>query len=333
MFKHVVSAVLLIPLANSPVLAQAWATKMFETTQHDFGSLAKGAKAEYEFVFTNIYVGEVSVGSVRSSCSCTSVKVKEPILQTYQKGAVVASINTRAFRGHRSATVTVTFDKPVHAQVQLQVKCNIRGDVVLQPESINLGSIDQGTPGETRLSVGHSGASDWRITDVKSPNPHLSAEVLETARGPGQVSYQLRVRLAEDAPAGYVNDYLALLTNDAQSPQFPVLVEGRVLPKITCSPTSLFLGVLRPGDQVTKQLVLRSKTPFSVTSIRCDGDSLEFNAPYNETPKPFHLIPITFVAGERTGKVSAVIRIAVSGEEVTLPVHAVLTPQPSEVVG
>jgi hypothetical protein len=145
MFKKPMTAALLSLLVGTPALGQAWAEKMFHTTKHDFGSLAAGAKAEYEFVFTNIYMGEVSVASARSSCSCTSVKVTEPILRTYQKGAVVASINTRAFRGRRGATITVTFDNPARAQVQLQVQCNIRGDVVLQPESINLDNVDRGT--------------------------------------------------------------------------------------------------------------------------------------------------------------------------------------------
>jgi hypothetical protein len=328
MLRIPVTAVLLSLLASGPVLAQSWAKKMFETTQHDFGSLARGAKAEYEFVFTNIYVGEVSVASVRSSCSCTSVRVKEPILQTYQKGAIIASINTRAFRGRRGATITVAFDKPARARVQLDVKCDIRGDVVLQPESINLGSVDHGTPVEKRLSVGCSGGNDWRITEVKSPNPHLSAELTETARGPAQVSYQLRIRLAEDAPAGYINDYLTLTTNDPKSPQFPVLVEGRVLPEITCSPATLFLGVMKPGDKITRQLVLRSQSPFPVTSIRCEGESLELDARYDAAAKPFHLIPITFIAGNQAGTVSTVIRITVNGEEQAfhVPVHGVVRP-------
>ena len=72
--------------------ADTWASKMFETTSHEFGALARGSKAEFEFVFTNIYLDDVNVASVRSSCSCAAVRVKEPLLKTYQKGAIIASI-------------------------------------------------------------------------------------------------------------------------------------------------------------------------------------------------------------------------------------------------
>jgi hypothetical protein len=86
--------------------------------------------------------------------------------------------------------------------------------------------------------------------------------------------------------------------------------------------------VLKPGDNMTKQLVLRSKDPFPVTSIRCEGESLKLDARYDDAAKPFHLIPVTFAAGEQSGKVSTVVRIAVNGEDASLqvPVHAVVTP-------
>jgi len=47
----------------------------------------------------------------------------------------------------------------------------------------------------------------------------------------------------------------------------PVLVEGRIVSGITVSPASLFMGVLQPGEQVTKQLVIKGKKPFRILSI------------------------------------------------------------------
>ena len=42
-------------LAAAPVEAQEWARKMFPVTSHNFGTVAKGSKTEYRFVFRNIY--------------------------------------------------------------------------------------------------------------------------------------------------------------------------------------------------------------------------------------------------------------------------------------
>ena len=56
----------------APVLAADWAAKMFNVTEHDFGTVARGSKAEFEFVFENSYEEEVQITGVRSSCGASS---------------------------------------------------------------------------------------------------------------------------------------------------------------------------------------------------------------------------------------------------------------------
>ena len=149
MWRRTVCVLLLLILtAAVPALGGDWARKMFEETSHDFGYVARGAKAEFEFVLSNIYLEDVHIAGVRSSCSCTTPRIKQAQLKTYEKGAIIAAFNTRSFLGRKSATVTVTFDKPLYAEVQLHVSGHIRSDVVLSPGSVQLGSVDQGTPAE-----------------------------------------------------------------------------------------------------------------------------------------------------------------------------------------
>ena len=59
-------------LLASPTLcntasAQQWAAAMFEKKSHNFGTVARGAKADFEFKFKNIYLEDVHVSSVSSS--------------------------------------------------------------------------------------------------------------------------------------------------------------------------------------------------------------------------------------------------------------------------
>ena len=55
--------------------AQEWAQKMFSVTSHNFGTVAKGSKAEYRFTFRNLYKEDVHVSGVRTSCGCTTPTV------------------------------------------------------------------------------------------------------------------------------------------------------------------------------------------------------------------------------------------------------------------
>lgn len=328
MVRKTVLSLLLAVLYGSPLVAGGWAEKMFETTRHDFGSVARDAKAEFRFVLTNIYVEDVHVAGVRSSCSCTSPRIEQPLLKTYEKGAIIAHFNTDRFLGSKGATITVTIDKPLPATVQLHVNGYIRGDVVFEPGSVQFGAVDHGTPAQRTVTVTCAGRPDWQVVDVTSTNPHFSVQMQEARRRGGQVAYDLLVRLDEHAPPGSLNDCLLLATNDRNSPQIPLAVEGVVESEIVVAPTSLFMGVVEPGKKVTKQLVVRSKKPFRILSVTCEGACFEFDTPADEGPKPLYLIPVTFIAGEKPGKVLETIRIKTDLADTTpeLSAYAVVAP-------
>lgn len=309
MLRSVLFTLLLGLFVNSAAQAQHWAEKMFETRSHDFGTIARGAKAEYKFILSNIYLEDVHILSARPSCGCTSVKIEKPLLKTYEKGAVVASINSRTFLGRQGATITVTFDKPFYARVRLPVKVYVQSEVVVEPGVVDLGNVEQGVLAEKAVSVTCTRRSDWEILDVKSGSPHLSAKVVETKRQGSRVSYELRVSLGEKAPPGYLNEHLILVTNDSRSSQIPVMVQGQVLSAITVNPSTLFLGVVPSGQRLTKNLVVRGKEPFRIVSLTADCECLQFGAAADGKAKPLHLVSVTFTAGEKQGKIAKNIRI------------------------
>lgn len=292
----------------SPLAAEEWAYKMFDVVKHDFGKVARGAKVEYHFTFRNPYVEDVHVASVRTSCGCTSPRVSQETLKTYDEASIVAHFNTDTFLGQRGATLTVVFDKPFRAEVQLRVDGYIRSDIVLSPPGVDFGTLDLGQTGERELTVSYAGRSDWKITGVKSGSEFLDAEVAEVSRGGGQTKYDLKVRLKPGAPAGYLKEQVFLLTNDAKAPELPVDVEGKLSPPLVVSPSSLFLGVVQPGQKVTKQLVVQGKRPFRITGVTASETCLECKAP--ESAKVVHLVPITFTAGSEAGNVNYRIEIA-----------------------
>lgn len=295
---------------------------MFETRSHDFGTVARGAKAECEFVFKNKYIQDIHVSGASVSCSCTSVSIRNPSLKTYDTGAVVAKFNTKAFRGQRGATITVTIDKPSPATVQLHVKGNIRDDVVIDPPSVDFGEIDRGTAAERVIRVSHSGRGDWRVLEVQSASPHLTGEVERVFGDRGRLACRIRVRLDGGAPVGYLRDHLILVTNDRQSRQIPVQVEGRVCPVVTVSPSPLYLGVFGPGDTVTRPLVVRARKAFRVFSVTSDHQAFTARLPDPDSAKPVHVIPVTFNARSEPGKVVETIRIETDLEGQTTEVSA-----------
>jgi len=198
-------------------------------------------------------------------------------------------------------------DKPFYAEVPLSIAGYIHSDVDFQPGSVAFGDVDQGAASQKEILVSYVGRAAWQITDVRSANPHLEVELTEPRKTGNGVSYKMLVRLKDDAPAGPIHDTLTLVTNDQRLPSVAVTVEGRIVPPLAVSPASLFLGVLQPGQVVTKQLVVTGKQPFKVTGVKCADAAFAFKT--TDVAKKVHLIPVTFTAGEQAGEIQQTIEI------------------------
>lgn len=299
------SFVLILTLSTS-ALGTEWARKLFSEFNHEFGTVARAAKAEHTFEMVNPFKETVHIASVRASCGCSTPTIVKDTLQSWEKGGIHVRYNTRTFTGKKGATITVVIDKPFYAEVQLKVKGYIRSDVVFHPGVVSFDSIEVGTPATRKVSVNYAGRPDWQIMDVQSANTYFEVELDETRRGSGRVDYELLVRTKDSMPAGFFNDQLIIVTNDVRATRVPLRVEGNVVPGLTVSPASLFLGIVKPGDTVTKTLVVRGRKPFKVTKIDCEDGCFEFKP--SEESKQMHLIPIVFTAPD-PGKVTQDIRI------------------------
>src|SRR5580700_4615690 len=96
MLRLSISCIALILTTASTLPAQEWAQNLFKMHEHDFGSIARGAKAEYVFEITNNLIPDVHIASVRTSCGCTTpyVENNKQTLKTYESGAIIAHLNS-----------------------------------------------------------------------------------------------------------------------------------------------------------------------------------------------------------------------------------------------
>lgn len=305
-FALTVIAVILSP---NRLAAQDWARKMFETTQHDFGVVARGAKSEFEFKLTNTYKENVHIASARSSCACTQPRVLKADLKTYEEGAVVAALNTQSFVGTRSAVVTVVIDRPFYAEVQLLVKGNIRSDIVMEPGEVRFGDLDVGGTKSSDVRVSYQGTSnrDWQITDVRSTNTNLAVRLEPHKDSAGRTNYTMTVKLKESAPAGDFADEIQIITNDKQYNQVTLPVRASVIPPLTIAPLSIELGSLKKGATSSNRLVVKAKEAFEISDVDCADKRFTFKIP--EGKRPVHIIPVDFSAGDTLGAFKRTITV------------------------
>lgn len=309
MFKSSAIAFLLL-FFGLPSLASAqnWASDMFSEQKHDFGVVARGAKAEYRFKFENKYKEAVHVRSVTTSCKCTTPSVTKELINSRETAEVVCRFNTESFTGHRSADITVQFDKPYFAEVKLRITGTIRGDIFVDPGIIEFGQVEQAATSSKSIRISHQGSSNWRIADVKSTCPFVEVQLKELFRGQGVVNYEMTAKLTDKAEPGYLQNELILYvkqpmgSRNVTDVRVPITFTANVTPMLEISPAVVKLGPLKPDESATTKLIIKSKSPFTISDVICDDGN--FSAKTTETAGGrLHLLELSYeakdvVAGE-----------------------------------
>lgn len=319
----VATALSAVALRNVAVAADNdWAIKMFEKTEHDFGVVARGTDANYRLKFKNIYEQVVHIADVRTTCGCSAGKPSQDTLQSLEDAYIEVDMDTRKFIRRKDSTLIITFDQPSAATVTIPITAYIRTDVVVEPGAAKFGAVDVGQSKTLTLKVAYAGRDDWKIKEIKTADANVSAKAVETARGNGRVDYNLEVVLAENAPVGALRQFITLITDDASSPQVPVLVEAEINPDIVVNPPVLALGAMTPGQRLTRKLVLRGKAPFKIDNVTCDKAAGVFEVDLPTASALIQIIPVTIIAPTKTGPLDEELQVTIPGRKEPIKVRA-----------
>lgn len=270
-----------------------WQQKAIPATERnqDFGTVARAAKAEHEFVITNPFSQPMELQSVRTSCGCTTPTIKDKVIQPGETGILHARFNTDRFTGQKRATVVLTIRKPFFTELQFTVGGYIRSDVVITPGEIQFGQLPEGKGMTKELRLDYAGRSDWQLSKITSELPFLKVEAQEVSRQAGRIQYKLIAKIDESAPAGFVASQVILHTNDRRLTSVPLPVSGQIQPNIQFSPQSFALGTLKSGETSAQRLVVKGKKPFKILAVNSEDAEVGYT-PKAEA-KAAHMLNLT----------------------------------------
>ncbi len=97
----------------------------FETTTHDYGEVAEGPTAEYDFVFTNTGKKPIIIASAQGSCGCTTARFSPDPVMPGKKGKIHVMYNTENRPGPISKIVTVISNAAEPTAI-LHIKGNVK---------------------------------------------------------------------------------------------------------------------------------------------------------------------------------------------------------------
>ena len=292
-----------VSLTNQSAHGQAWLRQMFkEQRTHDFGDVQLGDVPEHRFQFENIFNETFHIQSIHSSCGCTIATASKKTFETWDKGEIICRFNTPAVgTGRKQATITVKFDRPYRAEMQLTVKGNIVTGITLEPKTIDFGQVVENNLPSRVVQLRSSGNPNFRIRDVKSVFKHISVKVRETSRSNGLVSYDIITKLKDSVPKGFTQDQLYFVVEEGRnydgSPkltQLPLPFNAKVTSALQLSPEVLSLGPMAPGEVIKKKVFLKSDKPFFISDVRCQSEAFSVKAA--RKPKKMHIVEVSYTA-------------------------------------
>jgi hypothetical protein len=309
--KLVLGCWLLLGIGTASSKADAWTDALFPETKHDFGMVPRGVKVKHDFQLVNRLSEPITIVNLRPSCGCTSGKALSATVAPGQSTVIEAEMDTRNFVGPKATVLFVTLMTASgrEAEARLAVSSHILSDIVLNPGAIDFGTVKRGQAPEQVLLIDRINSPNWRFTRMVSASRVLNAQIVETARKGGDVSYALHVSIKPDAPTGVLRAELRLFSNDAESPSIPIMVTGVVRGDLTAAPSVLSLGQVHSSAGAQGRFVVRASRPFAIRSIEGAGDGFLTSSP-DGTRQPTHVVTVAYKPEDGTtlGDIKRVFR-------------------------
>jgi Protein of unknown function (DUF1573) len=312
LMKSMLLCWLLLGLGAAPSLADAWTDALFPEKSHDFGMVPRGVKVKHDFLLVNRLSEPITIVNLRPSCGCTSGKAYASTVAPGQSTVIEAEMDTRNFVG---AKATVLFVNLItaggrEAEARLAVSSFILSDIVLNPGAIDFGTVKRGQPASQVLTIDRINRPDWKFTRMVSATRSLNAQLVETSRKDGAVTYSLTVSVKPDAPAGLLRDELRLISNDPETPSIPVMVTGVIRGDLTAAPSVLSLGQVHSSAGAQGRFVVRASRPFAIRSIEGAGDGFVTSSP-DGTRQAAHVVTVAYKPedGTTSGDIRRVFRV------------------------
>jgi len=298
-------------LASPSAFAQSWVDAVFPERAYDFGNVARGSKIRHSFRLVNRTNQEIHIADWRTKCGCTEVRVGARAIPPGTQTSIDAVIDTTKFVGYKPSGLTLILDRPNFVEVDLNLSCFIRGDIVLTPGQVDFGSVQRSSRPAVTLNLVYAGAQpNWEVSKMQTQSAHVKAKLQPAGRTvDGQQQFLLSATLDPSVDNGYFKDEIVLHTNDASSPTIPISVTANIQTAVVLMPSTINLGRVKPGEVVKKKVVVRSSQPFKLTDLKPSKDDLSAS-PDPEGSRPLHTVDITFKAPTQAGFYNAVFEIA-----------------------
>jgi hypothetical protein len=215
-----------------------------------------------EFRVRNDGDAPLRIGEIRSDCGCSSAVARSKTIPAGESTTIEVVLRTMTMSGVLSKRVKVASDDPERREVELKIRADIAGGIVLDPARFYFGPVLVGTsPTSSLVAKWREGyGKPFRIPKVEAPGLDLAFDVAPYEAPPWH-GWTVTARFAKPPAIGTVSGTALLRTDDPEYPRVPAAVTAFVSGKVWLDRREARLGLVRQGTPRTVMIGCRGLTP------------------------------------------------------------------------
>lgn len=293
----------------------------FASLQHDFGRIWDTQDHPCSFQFTNTGDAPLRFLKITSSCTCTLASLDKWQYAPGESGAIETTFEpTKA--GQQTQMITILTNDQVRPVVKLSVVADVRQFISFDTKFVRFGQVDRYREHKQRFDLLCAGEG-MVIEGIKSGNPYVSAEILESDAGAGRAS--IEVTLHDDAPWGIIRTATLDCTVSGRLPggrpvekTMTIRAIGTVLDEIHADLYSISVGLVPPGGEFQADVTIyhAESLPFELVeaSIK-DARRAEMNVAIAEDNQSYpggYRLTVTGRAGQEKELILGVLEFRIA---------------------
>lgn len=287
---------------------------VFESYDHDFGTIYAGEKAEHLFKFENHGKSDLVIERVQTSCGCTAAATTKGTIPPGGSGEIKATFKAGQSPGQIRKIITVVSNDPTKKKINLGIQANVIKEIITKPQWINFGNV---TKGEvcTRTVELRPGTDDFNldIAGVESDSPHVTATYKKHENGR---SYVVDISTRGDAEIGRIKGKIIITNNSTRQKKITIPFSGKITGDVLVSRPVLSYGKVPQGNEpVRKLIVTLKKKDIDIKDLEITPTFLSANIrPKTNPDLPYREVEVRLKNDAPLGEINGNIKIHTSSK-------------------
>jgi Protein of unknown function (DUF1573) len=228
---------------------------------YDFGHVYSGTTVKHSFRIKNAGTSPLIIKAVRTSCGCTAAQPTKSNLMPGEESQLAVNFDTRGEHGTATRTITVFTNDPIHQELQLTIRGNVKVQVEASPSLVMFERIKRGTEQQRQVTlIDQMPDRAFKIAAITNENPNIRVVSVPISNPkPGAL---ITITLLKTAPAGGLTDIVKV--NTGRTP-VEIPVSGTILGDINVNPPQVSFGIVPRHASALRFVRLTNSGDHAVT--------------------------------------------------------------------